>query len=516
MSVVCIPVCSSLDRLARNDRSTGFTDRVVEALVHPAGHVAESGSIHIDTKENAKLAFLVYLGKKWEGQFKKASEILGHLLLREKMDPVSTFSMWSSANVNYTQQREIARHLKVWYSRSLICSEIVVKKILGSDYVQPKTTGIFLLNKEKIPWSCKHPVKVLKHYLAAVYQCGEKTKHQSITHVDCLLSIDHGKGFSRAVAVFVCRTKDKDTGCWTEFQYTFVIASAECKKDSETIIASTFIPLLNEGYAELVKSKTIQVYEKQKGETKDYYCALQGEEEELIGAEGDSGLSVVEEPQVDCGLKLKVGEPIVLQCFFAADIKQFMMNQGRARFASCWCPYCNVAHSKWQKKEHTKGTPWTLARLKCHVEKIKGETDANKRLGCDNQPVFTAIDTSHQVPPILHMESGTGNKIGGEIKEEVQASCEVWTERYVALETRYAQMTYDLSRLEKGQKAYGETELKKEVALDQKSKTNPLIPKERQELKNLQKRKATLEQNLESNKSANGLATPEYENGKTN
>ena len=340
------------------------------------------------------------------------------------------------------------------------------------------------------------------------------------------------------MAVFVCRTKDKKTSRWSEFQDTFLIASAECKTDSEEILEGSSISFLDEGYSRLVASKSIQVYEENKGGVKSYSSTLMGEEaaDEVVDAAVNVDAPVAESPAVvvaasegdaiplveaadvlvDADVvaetnKLAVGEPIVLQCFLASDLKQYMLNQGRARFASCWCPYCDLSHAKWQNKNHEKGRPWTIARLNRHVENIQNKTDPNKILGCGKRPIFQAIDVCNQIPPILHCELGLGNKIGGQLKDEVQAACEKWTNRYVQLETRYAQMCHDHNQLEKWQKAFDVSEHITEVELTKKSKINPLSPPERRELKAIQKRLATINENLEKHKSASGEENREYE-----
>ena len=93
---------------------------------------------------------MTLLGKRFPSSLEKACSNLD-MLVGKVMDPISTFAMWSSANINYVQQREVARHLRVWFRRQMICSEEKVKHLLGNDFVAPQSTGIYQYKKEKVP-----------------------------------------------------------------------------------------------------------------------------------------------------------------------------------------------------------------------------------------------------------------------------------------------------------------------------------------------------------------------------
>jgi hypothetical protein len=79
-------------------------------------HVA-AGNEECDKEDSAQwLAF--YLGKKYDGSFTLASEALG-IPLVQRLDSASTLAMWTDANVNYTQQRIIKKHLRVHFGKCL-------------------------------------------------------------------------------------------------------------------------------------------------------------------------------------------------------------------------------------------------------------------------------------------------------------------------------------------------------------------------------------------------------------
>jgi hypothetical protein len=441
ITLVRVPQCSSLDRLERNARQLGFINQLVTALVanespkkKAAGEdlfIGDGKSFPIYKKEDAVLAFLVCMGKQYGDIFKKACTHLD-FSVKESMDDVATFSMWSQANINYSQQRVVARHLQVWFGRMMLCSEEKLKKSLGNDFVGAEEVGIYLHNNIKIPWSCRNPMKVLKHYLECVLNGNDKSRACQLTHVDCLLSLDHGQGFCRASAVFVCRVFDEATQKWREFQETFLLASAETAKDDGEILSSTFMPTLNKGFEEMVQRPAVHVYKREIiiDERKTNYICLKGEEKENTS-------------------DVEVYSPIKLECWVAADCKQYMMNQGRENFSSRWCPYCDCSHKDWQFLGHTKGTAWTLLRLTEFCKTVSDEMTPDERKGVNKTPpLLTAIDIDHQLPPALHLELGAGNGVEKNLIPEIQAACEKWSEDYLKLERRLERLNSDLGLLQ--------------------------------------------------------------------
>ena len=62
--------------------------------------------------------------------------------------------------------------------------------------------------------------------------------------MDVTVSIDHGKGFSRATRVVVVCWKEDDE--WNEKEEMFSLASARFRKDNTEVVVNTYGPRLNE------------------------------------------------------------------------------------------------------------------------------------------------------------------------------------------------------------------------------------------------------------------------------
>ena len=178
--------------------SLGFQLKVIKQY-------PEDAFIPILNEEDALVALIVLLGKRSENLFTKAMSVLGYPVIKQ-MDEVATFAMWSSSNVNYSQQREIDRHLCSWFHMSLVASESKVKRLLGKKFVVP-VTGTYQVGHTKVDWSCRDPVTLLLHFITGVANCSTRT---SFGMVDVVVSIDHGKGFSRGSCVY----PEEDLGQW--------------------------------------------------------------------------------------------------------------------------------------------------------------------------------------------------------------------------------------------------------------------------------------------------------------
>jgi hypothetical protein len=71
------------------------------------------------------LAF--YIGKKYDGSFTISSEDLGIPLVL-CLDFASTLAMWSDANINYTQQHIIKKHLRMHFGKHLFIPDSRVEE----------------------------------------------------------------------------------------------------------------------------------------------------------------------------------------------------------------------------------------------------------------------------------------------------------------------------------------------------------------------------------------------------
>jgi hypothetical protein len=513
VTLVRVPQCVSLDRLERNDRLHGFVGAFTDALIVASvkappplslsctdTSINNNNVILINNQANAVLSLLVHLGKRNKDEFRMACERM-KVAVRLPLDEIATFAMWSSANVNYSQQREIARHLRVWYGRGIVCPEDRVKGLLGQDFVRPEVVGVFRYLNVNIPWSARSPSKVLRHYLNGLLNTKDKSSRatiEQITHIDCLISLDHGQGFCRAVAVFICRSKKDEQ--WTETQDTFILGQAECAKDDATILTSTFLPTLDAGFQEIQDKPELNVYRRARIEQNNQpeqsenplYVCLKGDEKEK-----DSDVSVY---------------PIKLECHCAADIKQYMMNQGRGGYASSWCPYCDVSHTHWQLKSHRRGTPWTLARLEEHSATVHEKMTPAQRRGVDGKPILKSIPLKNYTPPRLHIALGAGNGVGKNVVKEVQAACEKWSPLYVELERKVARLTHDVGILRKWKKADQGIPKNRITELGKKEGQNQITETEKVELDHLVKKAALNIKHLEESKDLLDSAKKLFEN----
>lgn len=68
------------------------------------------------------MAVIHYLGKKHDGAVTLASEALG-IPLVQHLDATSALAMWSDANLNYTQQGIIKKHLWHHFGKRLFIPE---------------------------------------------------------------------------------------------------------------------------------------------------------------------------------------------------------------------------------------------------------------------------------------------------------------------------------------------------------------------------------------------------------
>jgi hypothetical protein len=488
-TLVRLPESSTLERLIRNDQNTDFSGKLVRAVLPTSTKRNKAkdndGEAVLNTEEDAMWAILVLLGKKSGLVFKKAMTTLGYSI-GEQMDEISTFAMWASANVNYSQQREIARHLRIWFTKSLVASEIQVKKLLGNNFVAP-TTGVYDVagTTTKVEWSCRDPAALFVHFLTGIMN-SQQRKH--FTMIDAVVSIDHGKGFSRVVLIFVCRFQCADRS-WCEITDTYLCGYAECKKDTRAIYLNTFMPMVNEGVKAIVNSGAVQIMksaefallttETEQEEAQEFYALLSGSDKKHP-------------------LDTELYTPIPVQCFSSADFSQYFTNAGRDGFSSSWCFYCDLSSKEWQVRGHSLGNLWTLAKLKLHRDSLTSKAKPAERKGVLNEPIFDAIDVPNTLPPILHCQLGIVNAAASTVVEEVQAVCEKWTDEYVLIEGVCVWLQNDQKMLRQKRDEYETSNKDRKKGLRAKKKKNLLNEEEMCELANMESFLAYLQAHIKT------------------
>jgi len=109
---IIVPQVRNHDSFMKQAKKLHWVESLLEHL---------AGDNECDKEDSAQwLSF--YLGKKHDGSFTLASEALG-LPLVQRLDSTSALAMWSDANINYTQQRIIKKHLRLHFGRRLFISE---------------------------------------------------------------------------------------------------------------------------------------------------------------------------------------------------------------------------------------------------------------------------------------------------------------------------------------------------------------------------------------------------------
>ena len=212
---------------------------------------------------------IYHLAKRYPRSFQWAANEQAISITTDPMDAVATFAMWSDANVNCKQAKIIARHLRIWFGKQLVCGETKLKQTLNNsgNIVLPKTSTYKYGSNETVDWSVRDPVRVLLFFLDGIYN--HQSTRKNWTKVDVVVSCDHGKGFSRVHAVIICRNYNDDNRTWLEYTDSFHLAEAKCKKDNYNILKNTFMPEIDSGLKTIVASGGFDVWKKNRHATDD-------------------------------------------------------------------------------------------------------------------------------------------------------------------------------------------------------------------------------------------------------
>jgi hypothetical protein len=401
-AMVCIPRSKNLDRIQRNARLFGgWFELLLDAL-------SDDGD-----RQEAFTNLVQFLGgqAQYNEGFTEAIENLGICTI-PTLDEATTFAIQSSSNINYNQWRELRRNLKVVLGVQLFSGEHKIKQLVGSKFLIP-TTGVYRYGNEPVTFSYKCADEILLLYLTTLMT--EMKGEQKIDHIDCVVSIDHGKGVSRATLVIVIRWLKED-GTWEETEQGFALASATCRKDNRDILENTYVVAVNDALKRIRAEGRCSFFKD--SDEDGYYTVLGGgpprnPDDELVG----------ESP---------------IECWIAGDFLFFAMALGKEGSASYWCAYCDQSHKLYQPEEHEKGALWTLQLIMEHFEKLEsgelnGKVPAERR-GVKTRPLLDAVDVDHYVLCTLHIQIGTVNDLYNNLIAEVQAGMEGYTDEYLIAE----------------------------------------------------------------------------------
>jgi hypothetical protein len=398
-SFVFIPFSKDFRRLRVNENLSKWFAHVLTAL----GGLGSENETLVD--------LLTHIGRKEEysDAWKEAVGLNGHSLV-PRLDSTATFAVQLACNMNQTQMKSLRRCLRAETGSAIFSTELKITQTLGLEYVEP-TTGVY----DKIPWSYKSTAEVIRLCLVTLFKSAEFRCDK----IDITISIDHGKGHSRATLNVIPRWQAED-GSWNEESHIFTLANARCKKDNTDIIRNTFGTLLN---AELKQIR-------------------------------DWGVVSIVDGVVEWGGGGGGGDAarrtIPVELFMAGDILFYAIALGKEGFATWWCNWCQLFKNDWQSTDHQRGIPWNMESLKAHASRIEsGAVNLRSVLdvcGVKEQPLFDAIDTDHFVPPTLHLTIGKGNDVLENLTRELQAAAEAYSASYYETETNATLAVSNLER----------------------------------------------------------------------
>ena len=177
-SFVFIPSSNDFGRLRVNENNSKWFGHVLTAL----GGLGNENATLVD--------LLTHIGRKEEygDAWKEGVQLNGHSVV-PRLDATATFAVQSSCNMNQTQMKQLRCCLRAEIGSSVFSTEAKITQTLGLEYVEP-VIGVY----KKIPWSYKSTAEVVRLCLNTLF----KSDGFCCDKIDLTISIDHGKGYSRA------------------------------------------------------------------------------------------------------------------------------------------------------------------------------------------------------------------------------------------------------------------------------------------------------------------------------
>ena len=213
----------------------------------------------------------------------------------------------------------------------------------------------------------------------------------------------------------------KEENEWKEIEESFALASARCRKDNTEVIVNTYGPRLNDQMKRIREAACVSIL--------------------FSGAEDhDVRLGQVE-------TNLFVTDIVPVETWMVGDLLFFAMSLGKEGSASHWCAYCDLSSALCKSETSMEGTPWTLEKLKIHLERLEsGELNkkkADERKGVLSKPLFDFVDIDRYVMPTLHLILGVVNYLYKKMVEEAQADCEGYSIEYLEAKREWERAKYD-------------------------------------------------------------------------
>jgi hypothetical protein len=276
-------------------------------------------------------------------------------------------------------------------------------------YKHPKT-------REIIPWQSTQVQHVFGNWI--------KSDMALLTDLpdefDIVLSVDHGKGHSRATIKMLGHfLKENPDDEWdllrkASLEKVSVVANARCRKDDANIIEKTYGKGLEEDL-QFIKNNPF-----------------------LVIHDGEISFKPSKE-------NLPEGARVIpIRLFMAADLLMYNIALGKEGAAGWWCIYCKLRSAEWQKAHGiiSDDDHWTVLKYLEHVGMVEngdigvGNTTRarHERKGSKTRPLFKSIMLENYIFCVLHYMIGRANNISDFLIQECLSAFETYTPQYMKAE----------------------------------------------------------------------------------
>ena len=261
---IIVPQVKSQDSFMLQAKRLSWIETLLE-------HIA-AGNEECNKEDSAQwLAY--YVGKHYDGSFTLASEALG-LPLVQRLDSASTLAMWSDANINYTQQRIIKKHLRLHFGKRLFIPETKFEE--DNDHYAVQTcygeykyykNGVKEQKPERCSYWYRDPSLVVANELSRLIDYLDpnlvSTRFKSLLasgYCTIIAGADQGQGAWRSwIKISTMGSTEVRERSETEPDFdpkeSYLIAQVghiNCKKDHHDILAGTVSSRISEGYEKLL------------------------------------------------------------------------------------------------------------------------------------------------------------------------------------------------------------------------------------------------------------------------
>ena len=463
VSLVRIPQSSDIERIQRNDRgSTQWSHKLIRQfhrtkaeqrvsknprrrVLYMTTHDDAAYNEEQDDRESEPVDFkeedevsedelaasklLIHIGRKFPKSFSLAADELT-ITACQPMNAVSTFAMWSAANMSLPQTRSVATHLRFHFGKPLVCPEVNIKRQLLDNVkiVEPQCHTYDNAN-EKIQWMIRDITEIVLAYLSSLMN--RQSTRRQYHSVDVIVSIDHGKGFSRALIVVIGRWVD-EAGVFHEITEVFPVAEAKCASDTYEILVGTYMKELDKGLWRLRNGKAASVWDRGIG-----MPSTSDDDSDDFPTVDRFFVTLSAEANAEVTTAVPLYMEATINVMASGDLKQLMTNVGRANYSGDWCLWCDLSKKEWKEADHQIGVLWNHETLRSHLESTKDSTTADVIRGVKDEIILTSVDIDMITLPILHCQLGLMNFGMKSCLLEVQAAAETYSPKYLLLEHMY-------------------------------------------------------------------------------